>query len=175
MTVKIQVPRAWLPGLERARGLPLGPALGSLLAPLALLEYLLCAARLGTDLGLIQLSAPDGVWSHWQVWMALAVSSHLLARRLLEAGTAPHRRSNQDGEGRGGKQTYPVNNRVQEMVRQTLDPYERDLEELAGDEENVTQNEAWSATAPREESRTAFRLSPIAAEAEALRQRVRDR
>lgn len=171
MKVRIHIPGGWTAGLGQARGLPLGPAIGSLLAPLALIAYLLCAARLGTDLGLLQLSAPEGVWSHWQVWMALAVSSHLVARWLLDRGEGSYRRTNSDWEVRARNQQFEVEvkDRVQGMVQQALDPYSR-----GGDEGNVNEAGILSEKVPREERKPAFRLAPIAAESEALRRRVRD-
>ncbi len=182
--VRIHIPRTRGPGHGRTLSWPLGPAIGSLLAPLALTAYLLCAARIGTDLGLLQLSAPEGVWSHWQVWMAVAVSSHLFARRLLETGGTPPRRAGPLREARAKEewnQKDRVNDRVKEMVKEALAPYERVvgpkvIPQTEVRREDRIEDEVTQEVTPLTEHRPVFRFakrSPIAEEAEALRRRLR--
>jgi hypothetical protein len=60
-------------------------ALPALLTPVAVAAYSLALWRLGADLGLTgEFFVSRGLFSHWQVWLALGLGTHLtstMARR----------------------------------------------------------------------------------------------
>ena len=63
----------------------------TLLQPAAVMAYVLAFWRLGSDLNITgQFAISKGIFSHWQVWLALAVATHLAAiilnRRLRRNG-----------------------------------------------------------------------------------------
>jgi hypothetical protein len=59
------------------RHLALGAA--ALLAPLALMAYVLGIWRLASDVGVAGDFAIGGVFSHWQIWMSAGVALHIAA------------------------------------------------------------------------------------------------
>ena len=53
-------------------------ALGALLIPATLMAFVLFAWRLSSDLGLTtEFPIAGGLWSHWQVWLGVALLSQL--------------------------------------------------------------------------------------------------
>ena len=76
------------PNVSRSGGKNRHLALGAaaLLAPVALMAYLLGFWRLASDVGLAGDFALGGVLSHWQVWMAAAVALHVTAWTLNRYG-----------------------------------------------------------------------------------------
>ncbi len=54
-------------------------AFGSLLTPLALMAYVLGLWRLASDMGMAGAFGITGLFSHWQIWMAIGA--------LLQLGT----------------------------------------------------------------------------------------
>jgi len=93
MTVRLQ------PGLDWTVEVPqeviavfnsLLVALGVFLTPTALLAGVLGAWRLGVDLGwTTDFFIANGLWSHWQVWFALAIVLQLAASHLQRIGKNP--------------------------------------------------------------------------------------
>jgi hypothetical protein len=62
-------------------------ALAALLAPGALMAYVLGLWKLGSDMGLMGAFAiPAGLFSHWQVWIALGFTLHACALVLNRYG-----------------------------------------------------------------------------------------
>jgi len=58
-------------------------AMASLLTPAFALILAMTLWRLGQDLGFANnFFVSEGVWSHWQVWLALAVAVQALSIRL---------------------------------------------------------------------------------------------
>jgi hypothetical protein len=61
-------------------------AIGTLLIPAALMAYVLGIWRLASDLGMAGEFAISGLFSHWQVWIALAAAIHIAASSLNRYG-----------------------------------------------------------------------------------------
>jgi hypothetical protein len=61
-------------------------AIGTLLTPAALMAYVLGIWRLASDLGMAGEFAISGLFSHWQVWIALAVGLHITSASLNRYG-----------------------------------------------------------------------------------------
>ncbi|HVO98527.1 MAG TPA: hypothetical protein VMT15_10700 [Bryobacteraceae bacterium] len=61
-------------------------AIGVLLIPAALMAYVLGIWRLASDLGMAAEFAFTGLFSHWQVWIALAVALHIASSSLNRYG-----------------------------------------------------------------------------------------
>jgi hypothetical protein len=74
--------------IQRKRGKNRSLALGfaALLVPVALMAYALGFWRLASDLGLAGEFSITGMFSHWQVWIAMAVLLHLAAVVLNRYG-----------------------------------------------------------------------------------------
>ena len=63
------------------------PVFGYLLTPIALVGYVLAAWRLAADLRWVSdFFVETGLFSHWQVWLALAIGIHMLASYLNRFG-----------------------------------------------------------------------------------------
>jgi hypothetical protein len=63
------------------------PVLGQLMTPVALVGYVLALWRLGADLNwLDEFFIHQGLFSRWQVWLAIAIATHLLANHLNRIG-----------------------------------------------------------------------------------------
>ena len=59
------------------------PMVSSLLTPFALVGYMLAFWRLGADLNMTgQFFISQGLFSRWQVWLALAIITQLGAKEL---------------------------------------------------------------------------------------------
>ena len=67
---------AWGRPIERRHGKNrnLASAFGSLMIPAALMAYVMGFWRLASDMGIAGGFSITGAFSHWQVWMALAVA-----------------------------------------------------------------------------------------------------
>jgi hypothetical protein len=63
-------------------------AAGALLIPASLMAYVLGFWRLAADMGLAAGFAIAGLFSHWQMWIALAVVLHVTASILNRYGRA---------------------------------------------------------------------------------------
>lgn len=65
----------------------LAPAVSNLLAPVAFTAYALGAWRLAADLDWAgQFFISNGLFSRWQVWVAMAAGTQLAARELKRFG-----------------------------------------------------------------------------------------
>lgn len=90
MTIRLQ------PGWDLAVGVPQQVVtafnsflvgLGVFLTPAAVLAGTLAAWRFGVDLGWAKdFFIASGLWSHWQVWLALTISLQLAAFHLKRRG-----------------------------------------------------------------------------------------
>jgi len=61
-------------------------AFGALLVPASLMAYVLGFWRLASDMGMTGEFTINGLFSHWQVWIALAALLHLGATVLSRYG-----------------------------------------------------------------------------------------
>jgi ABC-type amino acid transport system permease subunit len=61
-------------------------AVGTLLIPVALMAYILGIWRLASDLGMAGEFTISGLFSHWQVWLALAVALQIASSSLNRYG-----------------------------------------------------------------------------------------
>ena len=63
------------------------PVLGFLMTPFALTGYVLAFWRLGADMNWLgEFFITKGLLSRWQVWLALAIATQLLANQLNRFG-----------------------------------------------------------------------------------------
>lgn len=61
----------------------LGPVAGMLLTPVAAAGYGLAAWRFAADMRWTgEFFIDDGLLSRWQVWLAIAIGTHLVARHI---------------------------------------------------------------------------------------------
>jgi len=88
MKVRLRLPTG--PPIKRKQGKNrhLAAAAGALLIPASLMAYVLGFWRLASDMGLATGFTIAGLFSHWQVWIALAVSLHVTASILNRYGRA---------------------------------------------------------------------------------------
>lgn len=87
MLIRIRLRRG--PAIRKKRGKErkIALALGSLLTPLAVMAAILGAWRLGADLNWAgQFAIAEGLFSHWQVWVAMAAILQLGATLLIRYG-----------------------------------------------------------------------------------------
>jgi hypothetical protein len=61
-------------------------AIGTLLIPAALMAYIFGIWRLASDLGMAGEFAISGLFSHWQIWIALAAMLHIASTSLNRYG-----------------------------------------------------------------------------------------
>lgn len=70
-------------------------AFASLLVPAVLVAWVLAVWRLGSDLRLFEdFAISKGLFSHWQVWVAIAASLNMLVVALNRYGKRPILASN---------------------------------------------------------------------------------
>lgn len=63
------------------------PALGYFLTPVSLAGYVLAVWRLGADLKFVdEFFVSSGLFSRWQVWLAVGIATQLAARELNRVG-----------------------------------------------------------------------------------------
>lgn len=59
------------------------PVVGYLMTPVTLISYVFAFWRLGADLSWLgAFFIPQGLFSRWQVWLAIAIVTHLTANHL---------------------------------------------------------------------------------------------
>lgn len=64
------------------------PVFGYLMTPVALVGYVLAFWRLGADLNWLgDFFIASGFFSRWQVWLAIAIATHLAANYLNRLGS----------------------------------------------------------------------------------------
>ena len=86
MIVRIRLQQGRPIGRKRGKNRHVAFACAALLAPAALMAYALGFWRLASDMGMAGEFAITGVFSHWQVWIAVAVGLHLAASALNRYG-----------------------------------------------------------------------------------------
>ena len=84
MVVRIRLQRGRPLGRKQGKNRHLALAFGALLVPAALMAYVLALWSLASDMEITGAFGITGVFSHWQIWMVLAVAlqaaSHYLSR-----------------------------------------------------------------------------------------------
>jgi hypothetical protein len=87
MLVRIRLGRRPKPALRRARNRRIALAIAALLSPAALAALVLAIWRLGADMNLTgSFAIPSGLFSHWQVWMGVAVLLQVCSLALNRYG-----------------------------------------------------------------------------------------
>lgn len=71
---------------RRGKNRRLAAAAGALLIPIALMAWVLSLWKLGSDLGLAGEFGFTGVFSHWQIWIAIALGLSFAASALNRYG-----------------------------------------------------------------------------------------
>ncbi len=72
--MKLHFARVRVPAVH-GKPVKMAPAVAALLTPAAAASAVLALWRLGADLKWTeQFAIPDGFFSHWQVWMAIALA-----------------------------------------------------------------------------------------------------
>jgi hypothetical protein len=71
---------------RRGKNRRLAAAAAALLVPIALMAYVMGLWRLASDLGLAGEFALEGIFSHWQVWIASGLALSLAASALNRYG-----------------------------------------------------------------------------------------
>ena len=61
-------------------------AIGTLMMPAVLMAYILGVWRLASDLGMAGAFTISGLFSHWQVWIAMAALLHIASASLNRYG-----------------------------------------------------------------------------------------
>src|SRR5271154_405977 len=86
MMVRIKLQKG--PPIRRKNGKnrQVASAIGTLLMPAVLMAYVLGIWRLASDLGMAGEFAISGVFSHWQVWIAVAAALHIASASLNRYG-----------------------------------------------------------------------------------------
>ena len=84
MTLYIRFPQAKLVDEHRAKGRELAIASASLLTPVCVMAYVMAFWRLAADVGISRENAPQGLFSHWQMWLAIGAGLQLTARSLYK-------------------------------------------------------------------------------------------
>ncbi|MEO5927033.1 MAG: hypothetical protein ABIR70_24670 [Bryobacteraceae bacterium] len=89
MTLLIRFPQGRLVDQHRGKCRELAIASASLLTPVCVMAYVLAFWRLAADVGMARDGGTEGVFSHWQLWLAIAAGLQVTARNLyrkLEQG-----------------------------------------------------------------------------------------
>ena len=86
MIVRIKLGQGHAPRPTHGKNRHVALACGALLIPAALMAYVLGFWRLASDIGVTREFAIAGVFSHWQVWIALAAALHIAATVLNRYG-----------------------------------------------------------------------------------------
>lgn len=89
MVVRIRLPRGAKGRWDIGKQAPFASGLGGLIGLVAVSCLMLAMWRLTSDLGWTgEFVIPDGILSHWQVWMAMTIATGFLAVRLVRYGRA---------------------------------------------------------------------------------------
>jgi hypothetical protein len=86
MMVRIKLPQGRPIQRKTGKNRQVASAIGTLLIPAALIAYVLGVWRLASDLGMASEFAISGIFSHWQVWIAVAAALHIAAASLNRYG-----------------------------------------------------------------------------------------
>jgi hypothetical protein len=89
MLVRIQLGSSTRVRQKRRKNQHVALAMAALLTPAAVMACILVFWRLAADLNATgQFPIPDGLFSHWQVWLTLAVSLQFCSTMLNRYGKA---------------------------------------------------------------------------------------
>src|SRR5215471_17119255 len=86
MVVRIRLRKGPPVTRKRGKNRHLALACGALLIPASLMAYVLGFWRLASDMGMAREFAIKGTFSHWQLWMAVAVTLHVFSSILNRYG-----------------------------------------------------------------------------------------
>jgi hypothetical protein len=86
MLVRIKLPQGSPIQRKTGKNRQVASAIGTLLMPAVLMAYVLGIWRLASDLGMAGEFAISGIFSHWQVWIALAAGLHIGSASLNRYG-----------------------------------------------------------------------------------------
>lgn len=90
MNVRIRLLRGRPFDRKRGKNRHVALACGALLGPAALMAYVLGAWGLASDMGFAGAFVITGLFSHWQVWIALGLLMQALASSLNRYGRGGH-------------------------------------------------------------------------------------
>ena len=83
MLVRIRFSKSLKVGRQRRKNQRIALALGAMLTPATLMALVLAVWRLAADLNLARSFAIEtGPFSHWQVWLAVALLLQIISRAL---------------------------------------------------------------------------------------------
>jgi hypothetical protein len=89
MVVRIRLSSGTKVRQKRRKNQHVALAMASLLTPAAVMACVLALWRLAADINATgQFPIPDGLFSHWQVWLTLAVSLQFFSTTLNRYGKA---------------------------------------------------------------------------------------
>jgi hypothetical protein len=78
MIVKLRFPSGRKVKKTSGKNRHVAAAIAALMTPVTLMMFVMGMWRLGADVGVAtEFPIPEGVWSHWQTWIAAAALSHL--------------------------------------------------------------------------------------------------
>src|SRR5579884_2610256 len=86
MLLRIRIPQGRPVQRKSGKNRHIALAAAALLGPAALMAYVLGFWRLAADMGVAGEFGINGIFSHWQVWMAVAAALHLIASGLNKYG-----------------------------------------------------------------------------------------
>ena len=86
MTVRIKLQTGRPVQRKVGKNRQVASAIGTLLVPVALMAYVLGFWRLASDLGMAGEFAISGLFSHWQIWVAIAAALHIASSSLNRYG-----------------------------------------------------------------------------------------
>ncbi len=86
MIVRVRLGRGRVLRHTRGTNRAVALAAAALLVPVALMAYVLGVWRLASDLGMAGPFGFGGVFSHWQLWIAVAAAAHLASFILNRYG-----------------------------------------------------------------------------------------
>ena len=86
MHVRIRFPRGRPLNQKAGKNRQAALAFGALLGPACLMAYVLGLWRLASDLGFAGEFGISGFFSHWQLWIGLAVAMHVASITLSRYG-----------------------------------------------------------------------------------------
>jgi hypothetical protein len=82
MNVRIKFPQGQFVSRHRSKQREVVAAASSLITPTCVMAYVLAAWRLAADMGISGGSGMKGLFSHWQLWMALGLCLQFGGRTL---------------------------------------------------------------------------------------------
>jgi hypothetical protein len=86
MIVRLKLRRGPIVARKPGKNRHLALASSALLTPISLMAYVLGFWRLASDMGQAGAFVFGGLFSHWQIWIALAVALHATASLLNRYG-----------------------------------------------------------------------------------------